>query len=117
MNLYYDVSIREYRLNEIKSMAVFHLESTWTFIVISILDRELVQKVFREYRPLIVVNLAAQVGIRYSITQTQMPISTFTTSWRLVAIPIMMGNWVWNIGCMLPLPVCTGSISPLQYRE
>lgn len=68
MNPYYDVSIKEYRLNEIKSMAAFHPESTWTFIVGSISDRELIHKVFREYRPSVVVNLAAQAGVRYSIT-------------------------------------------------
>lgn len=68
MNSYYDVSIKEYRLNEIKSMAASHPESTWTFIVGSISDRELIQKVFREYRPSVVVNLAAQAGVRYSIT-------------------------------------------------
>lgn len=68
MNSYYDVSIKEYRLNEIKSMAASHPESTWTFIVGSISDRELIHKVFREYRPSVVVNLAAQAGVRYSIT-------------------------------------------------
>lgn len=68
MNSYYDVSIKEYRLNEIKSMAASHPESTWTFIVGSISDRELIQKVFREYSPSVVVNLAAQAGVRYSIT-------------------------------------------------
>lgn len=68
MNSYYDVSIKEYRLNEIKSMAASHPESTWTFIVGSISDRELIHKVFGEYRPSVVVNLAAQAGVRYSIT-------------------------------------------------
>lgn len=68
MNSYYDVSIKEYRLNKIKSMAASHPESTWTFIVGSISDRELIHKVFREYRPSVVVNLAAQAGVRYSIT-------------------------------------------------
>ena len=68
MNSYYDVSIKEYRLNEIKSMSALHPESTWTFIVGSISDRELIQKAFREYRPSVVVNLAAQAGVRYSIT-------------------------------------------------
>lgn len=68
MNSYYDVSIKEYRLNEIKSMEASHPESTWTFIVGTISDRELIQKVFREYSPSVVVNLAAQAGVRYSIT-------------------------------------------------
>lgn len=68
MNDYYDVSIKEYRLDQIKSMASSHPESIWTFIKGSISDRELVGKVFEEHRPSIVVNLAAQAGVRYSIT-------------------------------------------------
>lgn len=68
MNDYYDVSIKEYRLEQIRSMASSYPESTWTFIKGSISDRELVGKVFEEHRPSIVVNLAAQAGVRYSIT-------------------------------------------------
>lgn len=68
MNDYYDVSIKEYRLQQIKSMADFHPESTWTFIKGSISDKALVQQIFSEYKPSIVVNLAAQAGVRYSIT-------------------------------------------------
>ena len=68
MNDYYDVSIKEYRLKEIESLAASHPESAWTFLKGSISDRELVQKVFSEYKPEIVVNLAAQAGVRYSIT-------------------------------------------------
>ena len=68
MNDYYDVSIKEYRLKEIKSLADFYPESAWTFLKGSISDRELVQKIFAEYKPQIVVNLAAQAGVRYSIT-------------------------------------------------
>ena len=68
INDYYDVSIKEYRLKEIESLAASHPESAWTFLKGSISDRELVQKVFAEYKPEIVVNLAAQAGVRYSIT-------------------------------------------------
>ena len=68
MNDYYDVSIKEYRLKEIGSLAASHPESAWIFLKGSISDRELVQKVFSEYKPEIVVNLAAQAGVRYSIT-------------------------------------------------
>lgn len=49
-------------------MASSHPESTWTFIKGSISDRELVGKVLKGRRPSIVVNLAAQAGVRYSIT-------------------------------------------------
>lgn len=68
LNDYYDVSIKEYRLSQIKSMADSHPESTWTFIKGSISDRELIQSIFEKYKPSIVVNLAAQAGVRYSIT-------------------------------------------------
>ena len=68
MNPYYDVSIKEYRLDQIKSMADSHPESTWTFIKGSISDKELIDSIFDEYKPQIVVNLAAQAGVRYSIT-------------------------------------------------
>ena len=68
INDYYDVSIKEYRLKEIESLAASHPESAWIYLNSSISDRELVQKVFSEYKPEIVVNLAAQAGVRYSIT-------------------------------------------------
>ena len=68
MNSYYDVSIKQYRLDKIKSMVDSHSESTWTFINGSISCKELVDSIFVKYKPQIVVNLAAQAGVRYSIT-------------------------------------------------
>lgn len=68
MNDYYDVSIKEWRLSEIEKEAVKHPESSWTFIKSSIADKELVDDIFNRYKPDIVVNLAAQAGVRYSIT-------------------------------------------------
>ena len=62
MNDYYDVSIKEYRLNELKKYDNF------IFVKGSISDKELVENVFKEYNPEVVVNLAAQSGVRYSIT-------------------------------------------------
>lgn len=68
MNDYYDVSIKEWRLSEIEKEAVKHPESSWIFIKGSIADKELVDDIFNRYKPDIVVNLAAQAGVRYSIT-------------------------------------------------
>lgn len=68
MNDYYDVSIKEYRLEKIKSMSESKSDSTWTFIKGSISDRDQINAIFDEYKPSIVVNLAAQAGVRYSIT-------------------------------------------------
>lgn len=68
MNDYYDVSIKEWRLSEIEKEAEKHPKSSWTFIKGSIADKELVNDIFSQYKPDIVVNLAAQAGVRYSIT-------------------------------------------------
>lgn len=68
MNDYYDVSIKEWRLAEIEKELVNHPESSWTFVEGSIADKALINKIFEEYKPDIVVNLAAQAGVRYSIT-------------------------------------------------
>ena len=67
MNDYYDVSIKEYRLSQIES-AVESSDSAWTFIKGSIADRALVDDIFATHKPVVVVNLAAQAGVRYSIT-------------------------------------------------
>ena len=68
MNEYYDVSIKEYRLKQIEKAAAEHSESTWTFIKGSIADKALINEIFETYKPSVVVNLAAQAGVRYSIT-------------------------------------------------
>lgn len=60
---YYDVNIKYERLKEIEG-----LNRDWVFIKGSIADKELVDKIFTEYHPAVVVNLAAQAGVRYSIT-------------------------------------------------
>lgn len=61
MNDYYDVRIKESRFEELSKNTDF------TFIRGSIADKELIHKVFAKYKPQVVVNLAAQAGVRYSI--------------------------------------------------
>ena len=68
MNDYYDVSIKEYRLKPIENLASEYPDSSWRFVKGSIADKELVDSLFEEYHPAVVVNLAAQAGVRYSIT-------------------------------------------------
>lgn len=68
MNDYYDVSIKEWRLQEIQKCVNEHSDSTWNFIKGSIADKPLVDSIFDNYHPDVVVNLAAQAGVRYSIT-------------------------------------------------
>lgn len=76
LNDYYDVSIKEYRLKEIKKTAAEHPESTWTFIKADISDKSVIDVLFQIYKPEIVVNLAAQAGVRYSITNPDVYISS-----------------------------------------
>lgn len=68
INAYYDVNIKEWRLAEIEKCAEEHQTSSWTFIKGSIADKTLIEQIFTKYKPDIVVNLAAQAGVRYSIT-------------------------------------------------
>ena len=62
MNDYYDVRIKEARLAELQKFA------NYTFIQGNLADKELVNSIFQQYHPNIVVNLGAQAGVRYSIT-------------------------------------------------
>jgi len=68
MNDYYDVSIKEWRLAEIDRELTNHPDSKYTFIKGDLADKNTVDSIFAEYKPDIVVNLAAQAGVRYSIT-------------------------------------------------
>lgn len=62
MNDYYDVKIKDYRLAELSKF------NNFIFIKGNLSDKELINKIFEEYKPEVVVNLAAQAGVRYSIT-------------------------------------------------
>lgn len=68
MNDYYDVSIKEYRLQQIENEVQKHTDSSWNFVKGSIADKALIDHIFADYKPAVVVNLAAQAGVRYSIT-------------------------------------------------
>ena len=63
LNAYYDVNIKRWRLEQLTEF-----RERFIFIKGSIADKSLVDKIFDEYQPQIVVNLAAQAGVRYSIT-------------------------------------------------
>ena len=67
VNDYYDVSLKEYRLRRIEEAAKSNPLVKWHFVRGSIADKALVDSLFEQYRFGIVVNLAAQAGVRYSI--------------------------------------------------
>ena len=68
MNDYYDVSIKEYRLKKIEELALERQDCEWIFVRGNIADRVLIDSLFAEHSFAVVVNLAAQAGVRYSIT-------------------------------------------------
>ena len=64
---YYDVSLKDWRLEQIRKEAAAHPVSEFTFIPGDIADQGLIREIFAKYHPQVVVNLAAQAGVRYSI--------------------------------------------------
>ena len=77
MNNYYDVGLKKYRLKNIEKQIVgmkdTKVDFHWRFIKGSISDKQLVNDIFQNYRPDIVVNLAAQAGVRYSLGSLYKP--------------------------------------------
>lgn len=67
INDYYDPAIKEYRLCEIAALCK-ESAAEWTFIKGNLADKSLIEEIFSAHRPNVVVNLAAQAGVRYSIT-------------------------------------------------
>ena len=68
VNDYYDPSIKEYRLHRIEELAAKKPNVRWTFVRGNIADKALIFRLFEEHRFSVAVNLAAQAGVRYSIT-------------------------------------------------
>ena len=76
VNDYYDVGIKEARLREIERTAAERPANRWIFIRGDLADASAVDTLFREYRPGVVVNLAAQAGVRYSIDHPDVYLSS-----------------------------------------
>lgn len=68
VNDYYDVSLKEYRLQQISAETGKHPESKYSFVKGNLADKALIDSLFEQHHFDIVVNLAAQAGVRYSIT-------------------------------------------------
>lgn len=71
VNDYYDVRIKEYRLARLEELAAKEQSNKWVFVKGNIADKALIDKLFAEYEFDVVVNLAAQAGVRYSITNPE----------------------------------------------
>ena len=71
VNNYYDVRIKEYRLEQLDKLAKESSSNKWVFIKGNLADKALIDSLFAEYDFDVVVNLAAQAGVRYSITNPE----------------------------------------------
>lgn len=69
LNDYYDVNLKKWRLSEIDKTVEQHGNSTYAFIKCDLTDKDFVDNIFSAYKPDLVVHLAAQAGVRYSISQ------------------------------------------------
>ena len=67
MNAYYDVSLKDYRLKELQDINSCNPCNSWSFVKGDIADKPTIDRLFEQYKPQVVVNLAAQAGVRYSI--------------------------------------------------
>ena len=65
LNSYYDLNLKEKRLKILDNL--YLKENSWTFVKLDLVNKDSIQKQFEKYRPEIVVNLAAQAGVRYSL--------------------------------------------------
>lgn len=67
LNDYYDVSLKKYRLLQVEKILKISRRNSWTFLEGDIASKDFIDCIFAEYKPEIVVNFAAQAGVRYSI--------------------------------------------------
>lgn len=67
VNDYYDVSLKEWRLQQIEKCVAEHSENKYTFVKGNLADRQLIDALFNQYHFDVVVNLAAQAGVRHSV--------------------------------------------------
>ena len=98
MNHYYDVRLKEARLNELEQFDNF------SFVKGNLADKAVIESIFEQYKPEIVVNLGAQAGVRYSITNpdayVEANLMASITFWKPAAILTMKGILRWNIWFM-----------------
>lgn len=112
MNNYYDVSIKEWRLSEIEKCAAKHTDSTYQFYKGDLADKAMIDEIFSRHKPSVVVNLGAQAGVRYSITNPDAYIQSnmigFYNILEACRHSYDNGEAEWSIWYMRP---------PLQYTE
>ena len=84
INNYYDVSLKKSRLNNLEEQKTSE-KSQWKFIFGDLEDKQKIDEIFKNYSPKVVINLAAQAGVRYSLEN---PLSTLTQIFMVLLISL-----------------------------
>ena len=90
MNDYYEVSLKEYRLEKLRQYPNF------VFLQMNIADKAAVNEAFATYKPAVVVNLAAQAGVRYSISHPDVYIESNLIGFYNLLAWILQSSW-WSL--------------------
>ena len=96
MNHYYDVRLKEARLNELEQFDNF------SFVKGNLADKAVIESIFEQYKPEIVVNLGAQAGVRYSITNPDAYVeANLIGFYTVIRLPIIFGLFNGADGCQI----------------
>ena len=112
MNAYYDVSLKDYRLKELETLVPEGVY--YKFVKGDIADKALVDSLFAEYKFGIVVNLAAQAGVRYSIENPDAYIQSNIIGFTIFSKPA--ATTPWNILCMHRHRACMAATRRCRLR-
>ena len=116
MNNYYDPEIKKYRLSLIEEAA----KSTGAkhqFVQGDLADKGLIDHIFQTYHPDIVVNLAAQAGVRYSMPIFSQIWLDFIIFWKPAGILMTTGHPVWHIWSMRPVLLCMAATRKCRFPQ
>ena len=109
MNHYYDVRLKEARLNELEQFENF------SFVKGNLADKAVIESIFEQYKPEIVVNLGAQEGVRYSITNPDAYVeANLIGFYTVIRLPIIFGLFNGVTSMLRSFQLCMGNTKSVE---
>ena len=109
MNHYYDVRLKEARLNELEQFDNF------SFVKGNLADKAVIESIFEQYKPEIVVNLGAQAGVRYSITNPDAYVeANLIGFYTVIRLPIIFGLFNGVTSMLRSFQLCMGNTKSVE---
>lgn len=109
MNHYYDVRLKEARLNELEQFENF------SFVKGNLADKAVIESIFEQYKPEIVVNLGAQAGVRYSITNPDAYVeANLIGFYTVIRLPIIFGLFNGVTSMLRSFQLCMGNTKSVE---